>query len=110
MRFSDRWRQCKQTCRSIGYMYTNGKGIPQNYKTALKWFTLAAEQGHAVSQDFMNAITPWWKFWAFMDGGGFGKNHVSTNVDKTSARFLAKTAKLKKTPDHYMLIYHNVVL
>ena len=31
-------------------MYRNGDGVPQDHKTALKWYTLAAEQGHADAQ------------------------------------------------------------
>jgi uncharacterized protein len=34
----------------MGWMYERGKGVPQNYKTAVKWYRLAAEQGHASSQ------------------------------------------------------------
>ena len=29
----------------VGSMYAEGKGVQQNYKTAVKWYTLAAEQG-----------------------------------------------------------------
>ncbi len=31
---------------SLGYMYAEGQGVPQDYAEALKWFGLAAEQGH----------------------------------------------------------------
>jgi hypothetical protein len=31
-------------------MYDNGQGVSQDYKTAVKWFTLAAEQGDAFAQ------------------------------------------------------------
>ena len=31
-------------------MYEKGQGVPQDYKTALKWYTLAAEQGNATAQ------------------------------------------------------------
>jgi len=31
-------------------MYNGGRGVPKDYKTAVKWWTLAAEQGHAVAQ------------------------------------------------------------
>ena len=31
-------------------MYHKGDGVPQDYKTALKWYTLAAEQGNADAQ------------------------------------------------------------
>ena len=32
---------------NLGRMYVNGWGVPQDYKTAVKWYTLAAEQGYA---------------------------------------------------------------
>ena len=31
-------------------MYFKGHGVLQDYKTGLKWFRLAAEQGHARAQ------------------------------------------------------------
>jgi len=30
----------------LGWMYEHGKGVPQDYSTALKWYKLAAEQDH----------------------------------------------------------------
>ena len=35
---------------NLGVMYDKGQGVPQNDKTALNWYRLAAEQGHAKSQ------------------------------------------------------------
>ncbi|WP_244062436.1 tetratricopeptide repeat protein, partial [Aeromonas caviae] len=35
---------------SLGSMYDNGKGVPQDYKQAVTWFRKAAEQGHAYAQ------------------------------------------------------------
>ena len=34
----------------LGLMYQNGRGVPQNDKEAVDWFTKAAEQGFAGSQ------------------------------------------------------------
>ena len=31
-------------------MYENGYGVPQDYKEAIKWYTLAAEQSYARAQ------------------------------------------------------------
>jgi len=31
-------------------MHIKGEGVPQSYVEAVKWFRLAAEQGHATSQ------------------------------------------------------------
>ena len=30
---------------SLGIMYDNGEGVPQDYAEAVKWYRLAAEQG-----------------------------------------------------------------
>jgi TPR repeat protein len=35
---------------NLGHMYYNGQGVPQDYKTAVKWWKLAAEQGYARAQ------------------------------------------------------------
>ena len=35
---------------NLGLMYEKGQGVPQDYKTAVKWYRLAAEQGHANAQ------------------------------------------------------------
>jgi len=34
----------------LATLYREGKGVPQDYKIALRWFTLAAEQGNAEAQ------------------------------------------------------------
>ena len=31
----------------LGIMYSKGKGVPQDYKEAAKWFRKAADQGNA---------------------------------------------------------------
>ncbi len=40
---------------NVGWMYDKGEGVPQNYKTAVKWYRLAAEQGDAEVQGWMYA-------------------------------------------------------
>lgn len=35
---------------SLGVMYNNGTGVPQNYAKAHKWYLLAAEQGYSRAQ------------------------------------------------------------
>ncbi len=34
----------------VGRMYKNGRGVPQNYRKAVKWYRLSAEQGEAIAQ------------------------------------------------------------
>ena len=35
---------------NLGLMYDNGEGVPQDYKAAVKWYSLAAEQGDTSAQ------------------------------------------------------------
>ena len=35
---------------NLGVMYNSGKGVPQDHKTAVKWWRLAAKQGNAIAQ------------------------------------------------------------
>ena len=35
---------------NLGVMYDSGRGVPQDYKTAVKWYRLAAEQGNTGDQ------------------------------------------------------------
>ena len=41
---------------NLGVMYANGDGVPQDDKIALKWFTLAAEQGHAGAKTNLSIL------------------------------------------------------
>ncbi len=34
----------------VGLMYDEGKGVPRDYKEAIKWYIKAAEYGHATAQ------------------------------------------------------------
>ena len=35
---------------NLGAMYSNGLGVPRDYKESVKWCRRAAEQGHAIAQ------------------------------------------------------------
>jgi TPR repeat protein len=50
-------------------MYEDGEGVPQDDKTAMSWYTLAAEQGHAKAQKNLGFM--------FADGRGVSKDIVS---------------------------------
>ncbi len=41
---------------SLGYMYYNGQGVPQDYKQAVKWYRKAVEQGYAMGQLFLGVM------------------------------------------------------
>jgi len=34
----------------LAFLYTDGKGVTQDYKKAVKWFSMAAEQGNTKAQ------------------------------------------------------------
>jgi len=34
----------------LGFMYTNGRGVPQSYDVAVDWYVLSAEQGDSTGQ------------------------------------------------------------
>jgi hypothetical protein len=40
---------------ALGSRYHDGKGVPQDYTEAAKWYRLAAEQGHAKAQFLLGA-------------------------------------------------------
>ena len=37
-------------------MYSHGEGVPQDYKTAVDWFRLAADQGYSVAQHNLGSM------------------------------------------------------
>jgi TPR repeat protein len=37
-------------------MFKNGEGVPQNDRAAKRWYTLAAEQGHADAQSHLGIM------------------------------------------------------
>ena len=41
---------------NLGFNYERGKGVPQNYEQALKWYRLSAEQGYAHAQYFLGGM------------------------------------------------------
>jgi TPR repeat protein len=41
---------------SLGSRYLRGRGVPQDYAEALKWFRLAADQGNADAQSSLGAM------------------------------------------------------
>ena len=41
---------------NLGFMYYKGEGVPQDYETAVKWYTLAAEQGDSNAQNNLGVM------------------------------------------------------
>ena len=40
----------------LGNMYATGRGVPQDYKDAVKWYRLASEQGRATAQNNLGSM------------------------------------------------------
>jgi hypothetical protein len=41
---------------SLGWFYSNGKGIKQDYKEAFKWYSKAADQGNTAAQNNLGVL------------------------------------------------------
>ena len=54
---------------NLGVMYHRGDGVPQNDKTAVKWYGLAAKQGNADAQTYLGN--------AYSDGKGVPKKDMT---------------------------------
>ena len=63
---------------TLGIMYGNGDGVPQNDKIAVYWYAKAAEQGHAKAQYHLGL--------SYSYGQGVPQN------DKTAVKWYAKAA------------------
>ena len=53
---------------SLGGMYEDGKGVPQDYAQAALWYRKAAEQGYAEAQFFLGSL--------YLDGHGVPQDNV----------------------------------
>ena len=53
---------------NLGYMYSEGRGVPQNDTEAAPWFRIAAEQGNAEAQFYLGYM--------YSTGGGVPKDYV----------------------------------
>ena len=45
-----------QAQNNLGVMYENGRGVPQDYDEAVKWYRLAAAQGDADAQNNLGVM------------------------------------------------------
>ena len=41
---------------NLGFMYSSGRGVPQDLGEAVKWYRLAAEQGNATAQSNLGSM------------------------------------------------------
>ena len=70
-------------------MYKEGQGVPQDYKTAVKGYTLAAEQGNANAQYNLGVI--------YANGQGVPQN------DKTAVKWYRLAAEQRDSDAQYNL-------
>jgi uncharacterized protein len=57
---------------NLGTMYQEGRGVPQNYAEAVKWYRLAANQGDAGGQGNLGLM--------YLYGLGVPKDYVSAHI------------------------------
>ena len=53
-------------------MYANGQGVPQDYAEALKWYRLAAMQGHGPAQQNLGVM--------YVLGQGVPQDYVQAHI------------------------------
>ncbi len=57
---------------SLAYMFYQGRGVPQNYSQAVKWFREAAENGSALAQNNLGFM--------YSHGQGVLQNYVQAHM------------------------------
>jgi TPR repeat protein len=80
----------------LGHMYDNGNGVEKNYKEAVKWYRLAAEQGNSNAQTNLGVM--------YEFGNGVEKNYkeavkwyrLAAEQENSKARDLFRRLKQKK--------------
>lgn len=55
----------------LGFMYSNGRGVPQNYVAAALWYHRAAQQGDATAQYMLGLL--------FDKGQGVRQNYIEAH-------------------------------
>jgi uncharacterized protein len=58
--------------RGVGLLYNKGKGVTQNYVEAVKWYGLAADQGHPGAQLNLGIM--------YKNGRGVPKDYVQAHL------------------------------
>jgi uncharacterized protein len=77
--------------RYLGFIYSEGKGVPQDYKEAIKWYRLAAEQGDPDAQMRLGLM--------YADGTGVSQDyvlaHMWVNISATNEKDGSDAAKVR---------------
>ena len=93
----------------LGIVYSDGEGVPQDYKEAVKWYRRAAEKGYSSAQSFLG-----FKYWsgqgviqdfvqahawfnvASANGHGFASESRDEVAEKMTTEQIAKAQELAK--------------
>jgi len=62
---------CGGAQHNLGFMYDKGRGVPQDYTEAIKWYRKAAEQGYSSSQYNLGLM--------FVNGRGVPQDYVQAH-------------------------------
>ena len=57
---------------NLGFMYSSGRGVPQDLGEAVKWYRLAAEQGNATAQSNLGSM--------YYSGEGVPQDYVQAYI------------------------------
>ena len=57
---------------NLGFMYYKGEGVPHDYEAAVKWYTLAAEQGNSNAQNNLGLM--------FANGQGLPEDFIYAHM------------------------------
>ena len=80
----------------LGWMYQNGRSVPQNDREAIKWYRKAAEQDYAIAQDNLG--------WMYQHGAGVPQD------DEQAVKWYRKAAEggnLAKAQDNLGWMYQH---
>ncbi|MEQ1814439.1 MAG: tetratricopeptide repeat protein, partial [Candidatus Nitrotoga sp.] len=84
----------------LGLIYSEGQGVPQDYKEAAKWFRLAAEQGKASAQVNLGLM--------YHQGQGVFQDYVLAHMWLNIATANADSEKQKKFIETRNLVAKNM--
>lgn len=57
---------------TLGFMYADGRGVPQDYAEAVRWYRRAADQDHAVAQSNLGVM--------YFNGRGVAQDYVTAHM------------------------------
>jgi TPR repeat protein len=94
---------------SLGVMYSDGQGVPQNYTEGLKWLLLSAKQGYAFAQTRLgekyalgqgvqqnNVTALMWFNLAVGQGADYAAGHRNLVVEKMTSAQIAEAQELAR--------------